>query len=125
MAPNAVISELKLSFCVWQIATALGLAVNMVNDAFIHYHNFKNAGMTYHDFGEGLWDCVVGQVTMHRSREMMVTFSDGSKYRLIGAIIQGFSFATILFCLEGVGDTGGEYREANQTSGESYLRWGM
>lgn len=97
----------------------------MVNDAFIHYHNFENTEMPYHDFGEGLWDCVVGQVTMHRSREMMVTFSDGSKYRLIGAIMQGFSFATILFCLEGVGDTGGEYREANQTSGESYLRWGM
>lgn len=45
----------------WQIATALGLAVNMVNDAFIYYHNFENVEMTYHDFGEGFWDCMVGQ----------------------------------------------------------------
>ena len=86
MTINPAISELKLSFCVWQIATALGLAVNMVCDAFIYYHNFENAEMTYHDFGESLWDCMGGQVTMHRSKEIMVIFSDGRKYRFTGAI---------------------------------------
>lgn len=54
-AINATVSELNVSFYVRQIATALGLDVNMVCDDFIPSQNFENAGMTYQDMISALF----------------------------------------------------------------------
>ena len=54
-AINATVSELNVSFYARQIATALGLEVNMVCDDFIPSQNFENAGMTYQDMISALF----------------------------------------------------------------------
>ena len=54
-AINATVSELNVSFYARQIATALGLELNMVCDDFIPSQNFENAGMTYQDMISALF----------------------------------------------------------------------
>ncbi len=54
-AINATVSELNVSYYARQIATALGLDVNMVCDDFIPSQNFENAGMTYQDMISALF----------------------------------------------------------------------
>ena len=54
-AINATVSELSVSFYARQIATALGLELNMVCDDFIPSQNFENAGMTYQDMISALF----------------------------------------------------------------------
>ena len=54
-AINATVSELNVSFYARQIATALGLEVNMVCDDFIPSQNFENVGMTYQDMISALF----------------------------------------------------------------------
>ena len=54
-AINATVSELNVSYYARQIATALGLEVNMVCDDFIPSQNFENAGMTYQDMISALF----------------------------------------------------------------------
>ena len=54
-AINATASELNVSFYARQIASALGLEVNMVCDDFIPSQNFENAGMTYQDMISALF----------------------------------------------------------------------
>ena len=54
-AINATVSELNVSFYARQIATALGLEVNMVCDDFIPSQNFENTGMTYQDMISALF----------------------------------------------------------------------
>ncbi|MBR3458618.1 MAG: hypothetical protein IKH16_10790, partial [Selenomonadaceae bacterium] len=54
-AINATVSELNVSLYARQIATALGLELNMVCDDFIPSQNFENAGMTYQDMISALF----------------------------------------------------------------------
>lgn len=54
-AINATVSELDVSFYARQIATALGLDLNIVCDDFIPSQNFENAGMTYQDMISALF----------------------------------------------------------------------
>ena len=54
-AINATVSELNVSFYARQIATALGLELNMVCDDFILSQNFENTGMTYQDMISALF----------------------------------------------------------------------
>ena len=54
-AINATVSELNVSFYAQQIATALGMELNMVCDDFIPSQNFENAGMTYQDMISALF----------------------------------------------------------------------
>ena len=54
-AINATVSELNVSFYARQIATALGMELNMVCDDFIPSQNFENAGMTYQDMISALF----------------------------------------------------------------------
>ena len=54
-AINATVSELNVSYYARQIATALGMELNMVCDDFIPSQNFENAGMTYQDMISALF----------------------------------------------------------------------
>ena len=54
-AINATVDELNVSVYARQVATALGLELNMVCDDFIPSQNFENAGMTYQDMISALF----------------------------------------------------------------------
>ena len=54
-AINATVDELNVSVYARQIATALGLTLNMVCDDFIPSQNFENSGMTYQDMISALF----------------------------------------------------------------------
>ena len=54
-AINATVDELNVSVYARQIATALGLTLNIVCDDFIPSQNFENSGMTYQDMISALF----------------------------------------------------------------------